>query len=231
MTAIFQPLDQGIIAALKMKYRSKLLENLFLNADKFSQLQLLAKQLPTGCTGLDYGCPAHIADAVTILKQVWDDMSPAVISGCWHHSHCLPVLNELEITGMCSYHKTLKTDIVMSMCNLFSNLNLKDSNVHEMLTTMGFDTHVKKVDELKDMASKALEKWLDVEEMAILDVDEDNDGDDSDSVSQVEPLDKVKLLKTLIPLLHEVHSIGTKVEDNVIIDMARNVCVHILDIV
>ena len=48
MTAIFQPLDQGIIAALKMKYRSKVLENLVLNADKFSQLQLLAKQLPGG---------------------------------------------------------------------------------------------------------------------------------------------------------------------------------------
>ena len=226
VTSIYQPLDQGIIAALKINYRSKLLERLVLNADKFSQLQLLAQQLPAGCAGLDYVCPAHIADAMTILKQVWDDMSTTVIAGCWHHSHCLPVLNEVEVTEMRNYHKTLKTDVVMSMCSLLSNLNLKDSSVHEMLATMGLDVHR---NELKDMASKVLDKWLDVEEMAILDVDGNNDGDDSASVSQVEPLEKVKLLKMMIPMLHEMHSIGAKVEDNVIIDMALNVCVHILD--
>lgn len=38
-----------------------------------------------------------------------------------------------------------------------------------------------------------------------LDVDENIDGEDSASVLQVEPLGKVKLLKTLIPLLHEMH--------------------------
>ena len=59
------------------------------------------------------------------------------------------------------------------------------------------------------MASKVLDKWLDVEEMAILDVDGNNDGA---SVSQVEPLEKVKLLKMMIPMLHEMHSIGAKVE-------------------
>ena len=153
-------------------------------------------------------------------------MSTTVIAGCWHHSHCLPVLNEVEVTEMRNYHKTLKTDVVMSMCSLLSNLNLKDSSVHEMLATMGLDVHR---NELKDMASKVLDKWLDVEEMAILDVDGNNDGDDSASVSQVEPLEKVKLLKMMIPMLHEMHSIGAKVEDNVIIDMALNVCVHILD--
>ena len=42
---------------------------------------------------------------------------------------------------MRNYHKTLKTDVVMSMCNLLSNLNLKDSSVHEMLATMGLDVH------------------------------------------------------------------------------------------
>ena len=65
MTSIYQSLDHGIIAALKINYRNKLLERLVRNADKLSQ--------PAGCAGLDYGCPAHIADAMTILKQVWDD--------------------------------------------------------------------------------------------------------------------------------------------------------------
>lgn len=60
---------------------------------------------------------------------------PPVVTESSKNPRCF---NELEMIGICNYHKTLKTDIVMSMCNLFSNLNLKDGNVNEMLTTMGF---------------------------------------------------------------------------------------------
>lgn len=52
VTALYQPLDQGIIAALKTGYKSRLLEKLVEVVGNFEQLQVLASQLPAGCAGL-----------------------------------------------------------------------------------------------------------------------------------------------------------------------------------
>ena len=89
VTSIFQPLDQGVIAALKVKYKSNLLSRLVETAGN-STLLALADQLPAGCAGLKYGCPTHVGDAVTILKEAWDSMLPSTIAACWVHAHCLP---------------------------------------------------------------------------------------------------------------------------------------------
>lgn len=61
VTALYQPLDQGIIAALKTGYKSRLLEKLVEVVGNFEQLQVLASQLPAGCAGLCYACPPHVA--------------------------------------------------------------------------------------------------------------------------------------------------------------------------
>lgn len=55
VTSIFQPLDQGIISAFKTKYKSCVLEKLVGTVDSFVELQLLGKQCPDGCAGLEYG--------------------------------------------------------------------------------------------------------------------------------------------------------------------------------
>ena len=93
VTSIYQPMDQGIIAALKVRYRSTLLAKCAQVhvAENFSTLQSLAQHLPQGSAGLDYGCPPpppppppppHIGDSVGTLKETWDKISPAIIAGC-----------------------------------------------------------------------------------------------------------------------------------------------------
>ena len=46
ITSVFQPMDQGIIAALKSGYRNRLLSRLVEVANNYGDLQAMAKQLP-----------------------------------------------------------------------------------------------------------------------------------------------------------------------------------------
>ena len=77
VTSVFQPMDQGIIAALKSGYRNRFLSRLVAVADNYSDLQAMAKQLSQGSAGLQYSCPPHVHDAITLLKQSWDSISPS----------------------------------------------------------------------------------------------------------------------------------------------------------
>ena len=96
VTSVYQPLDQGVIAVLKAHYKTKLLSRLVETVESYPQLQAMAKQLPAGCAGLDYGSPPHIGDAIVLLKEAWDEISPSIISGCWVHSHCPHFMNLLN---------------------------------------------------------------------------------------------------------------------------------------
>ncbi|XP_057381568.1 jerky protein homolog-like [Daphnia carinata] len=64
VTSIYQLLDQGIIAALKTRYMSKMLAKLVESYDNFEALQLQAEQIPNGRRGLslrllDLRCDNH----------------------------------------------------------------------------------------------------------------------------------------------------------------------------
>ena len=59
ITSVYQPLDQAGIAVLKAEYKNKLLskddrKRLLITT---LNLQVMARQLPPGCAGLDYGSP------------------------------------------------------------------------------------------------------------------------------------------------------------------------------
>ena len=91
VTTVFQPLDQGVIAAFKTHFKSRLLEKVVTTASKFDQLQVLAKHLPSGTAGLQYGNPPHVGDAMVLVKEAWSTVLPSVIEACWRHANCLPV--------------------------------------------------------------------------------------------------------------------------------------------
>ena len=95
VTALYQPLDQGIIAALKMGYKSRLLEKLFEvvgNFDSFSATCWM-------CWFALCMSP-HVGDACLLLKM----LSPSAIVGCWGHLHCL---GEAEAAEMVSIGRVL----------------------------------------------------------------------------------------------------------------------------
>ncbi len=78
-----KPLDQGIIAAFKTKYKSKILARLVSTLDNYDELQNQAKKVGKGRTGLAFGCAAHVRDAAEIIKECWEEVSQDTIIGCW----------------------------------------------------------------------------------------------------------------------------------------------------
>ena len=74
MTSNHQPADMGMIASLKVGYRTKMLEKLLAIFDEEGGYERAAearKMIKAGCRGLDYGGKAHLLDASTILFELW----------------------------------------------------------------------------------------------------------------------------------------------------------------
>ena len=105
LTSKNQPMDMGIIAVLKVAYRSQLLKALLQVCDKpqlFKERQRLS--VPHGCRGVFHGSPPHLLDAMQILQRIWSgDLAKRyqweqTIGRCWRKAHVLPLLmqNVLE---------------------------------------------------------------------------------------------------------------------------------------
>eukprot|EP00731_Ephydatia_muelleri_P019478 Em0012g303a len=102
ITSVFQPMDQGIIAALKSGYRNRLLFRLVEVADNYGDLQAMAKQLPQACFVHSRCLPAIdnteiTADAVEYSKKL---ESESVALMC--QQLCSLSLSNLGVAGMLS---------------------------------------------------------------------------------------------------------------------------------
>ncbi|KZR98898.1 Uncharacterized protein APZ42_005468, partial [Daphnia magna] len=93
-TSVHQPLDQGIISAVKIDYKKRMLSKFIEAYDDIERIQQLASTIKKGRKGLSVGCPATILDAGQIIRQSWDNLSESVILNCWRHSKCLLHLSE-----------------------------------------------------------------------------------------------------------------------------------------
>ena len=109
VTSIYQPLDQGIIAALKVRYKSSLLARLVETDEAISKLQSLAQQLTAGSAGLKYGAPPHVGDALVLLKDAWDNIS-STIAACWRHCRCLSLVQLNDVASSSDYNEHIETD-------------------------------------------------------------------------------------------------------------------------
>ena len=88
-TSIYQPLDQGIIAVIKKRYKTRMLTQLVSAADNFDELQAQAEKIPNGRKGLSYGLPANVLDAANLLKAYWEELTASTVSACWRRAKCL----------------------------------------------------------------------------------------------------------------------------------------------
>ena len=92
-TAVFQPMDQGVIANLKSRYRTMLISELIASLRiVFAQREMGVElpQPPAGRAGVRDGCIANVADAIRIAIRAWDTVSVQSIKGAWNKSQCLP---------------------------------------------------------------------------------------------------------------------------------------------
>jgi hypothetical protein len=67
-TAVFQPLDQGIIRTVKSRYRTFLLRQILCDLEKNIQRK------------------CNVKEAIEWICGVWDDISQSIITNCWKHT-------------------------------------------------------------------------------------------------------------------------------------------------
>lgn len=85
-----QPMDAGIIAALKARYRKELLSRMLNNVDDFETLREVGSKITTGKRGLEYASTPHMLDVAQIVAASWNNVSADLIRACWQKANCLP---------------------------------------------------------------------------------------------------------------------------------------------
>ena len=202
---------------------SRLVGKLVEIADRYDELQVLAKQLPAGHAGLQYGCQPHVRDAIMLLKEAWDSISPSTIAACWR---CLSVTESARVASDCrSYNSKREPMTIEAMCNKLSSLTLRSPSVVKLLDAMDLAVLANAAQKVLDKAATMLSEWLHLEEMGFIDVnDEGDDSDDSDECQDA--VDKVQLLNDALLLLQQLHSVGAKLDDSFILDASRDLCLH-----
>ena len=83
-------MDQGIIAALKRRYKGQLLQVMVKNLERYDELRKLGASIAAGVRGLQYAYPANLLDASTMAHEAWKDLTQVTMVNCWLKSNILP---------------------------------------------------------------------------------------------------------------------------------------------
>lgn len=178
-TSTNQPCDQGIIACLKVGYRSIMLRKLLSIFDADGGFDRAAEQrvsVPRGCKGLAYGGKATILDAMEILLSLWNEdgkyASQDSIQRSWRKADILSATwnadlnNKIGSLSLSAAKKSLPADLCAELCGLMNELSFmaRKTNVTGKLAP-AFDASfvtedTKTPEELETMASN----WIDVED-------------------------------------------------------------------
>mmetsp|Transcript_29354 Transcript_29354/g.59097 ORF Transcript_29354/g.59097 Transcript_29354/m.59097 type:complete len:617 (-) Transcript_29354:2-1852(-) len=88
-TSVYQPMDCGVIAMIKKRYRHRLLLKLL---DVYNDMMTLFEQnkgRTRGTNGLDEGYAPHLRDCMDILAEITPEFTPEKIRNCWEKSTLL----------------------------------------------------------------------------------------------------------------------------------------------
>lgn len=138
VTSHHQPADMGIIATIKVGYRTLMLVRLlalFDEPDGFENAEQARKRRRRGCRGLDVGGKATILDAMMLLLQVWTNeekyATEDAVKRCWRRADILPVSWNAEINNdvgsktMPDKSKTIsKEEYAEELCDILSKLRV-----------------------------------------------------------------------------------------------------------
>jgi len=184
VTSHHQPADMGIIACLKVGYRTCFLSTLlsiFEEEGGFERAANLRSQQPRGCKGLAYGGKATVLDTMRILKSLWDEntkyASEDSIRRCWRKADILPaswnadINNDVGSGSLSNKSKRISTELCTELCGLMGRLSVKAMATNVNCATTGYalsdsfvSEEVSDLEELQEMA----DAWIDIEDRAII---------------------------------------------------------------
>lgn len=88
-TSVYQPMDRGILIAVKTHARSRMLRTIISNLDSYDELRALGSKQRDGMTGLRYAYPAHMLDAIQCLNIGLSKVHPMHVANAWFKSSTL----------------------------------------------------------------------------------------------------------------------------------------------
>ncbi|PXF44914.1 Tigger transposable element-derived protein 6 [Gracilariopsis chorda] len=144
-TSLFQPMDMGVIATLKAKYKSKLLRKILSTVEDKKQLRQAAKNMKPGMKGLDEGHDLHMLDVTELLRSAWESVSSRTVARCWTKADILPRCMQADLVG--EHGKRDRIDHaagdaeVRKLCTMLSSLKLAAYPASDVATDLnGLDT-------------------------------------------------------------------------------------------
>ena len=179
-----QPADMGMIASLKVGYKTKILMQLLEVFDKeggYEEAARLRKSTRKGCRGLQLGGKATILDAMYILDEIWkNDARYALVTGirrCWRKADILPIametlINQEEGSAGRNSTKVMSDEDCKELCGIMSKLQVKtrasglntNTDGHGLQNSFAGDENELTEEEMAIMA----ENWVDIEDQPLV---------------------------------------------------------------
>ena len=101
-TAIFQPLDAGAIAALKMRYRRRFLSAMVDHLDRSTTTNGVTRTIAR----LANSGRVSFLDVTRIIRDEWANTTPESLTRCRITARCLPAPMQNEVTAIYTdYHR------------------------------------------------------------------------------------------------------------------------------
>ena len=91
LTDRHQPMDAGIIAALKCHYKMGLVTAIDSLVENWHERRKEAENNRSGTNGLKQGHCANLKDACELLKTAWDKVTSETIINCYIKADCFPM--------------------------------------------------------------------------------------------------------------------------------------------
>ncbi|PXF48393.1 Jerky protein-like [Gracilariopsis chorda] len=148
-TSLFQPMDMGVIATLKAKYKSKLLRKILSTVEDNKELRQAAKNMRPSMKGLDEGHDPHMLEVTELLRSAWESVSSRTVARCWTKADILPRCMQAEI--LAAYPASdIATDLngletedaeyVSKWVSIEDDLEVKEAMVNDYLDSLYDDS-------------------------------------------------------------------------------------------
>lgn len=242
VTNTHQPADMGIIASLKVGYKTSMLMQLLEIFDReggYEEAARLRQSTRKGCRGLRLGGKATVLDAMHILDEIWKkDARYAKVEGirrCWRKANILPVAMETLINQEVGSGSGTDSEKVLSnvdckeLCEIMNKLQVKTRATGLNTDTDGYGLQNSFADEKKLTVEEMIimaESWVDIEDQPMVEnacVDDEMELEESEMEVENEPKDDDDdEPETKPPAIDDKQKIPLSQAENLIFDLKQS---------
>ncbi|CAB1099355.1 unnamed protein product [Ectocarpus sp. CCAP 1310/34] len=168
VTSVFQPMDMGILFALKCQYKTEMVARLADLIDVWDAVR--ARKIRRGCRGLNDAGQATMLDVTEILSEKWESFSSQTVIRCWLKANILPREHENALKGKdtrLDREDKEDTAIIDDLCEMVSKMSMPASATDSRSTArvLTDNLFVEKASGLTDAeVRQAVKTWLSVED-------------------------------------------------------------------